>query len=58
MAITVIVNDIKNEWVILKVLSMYWWKLEISIIYWRMDNFIVKYFAPINNINKKECYLP
>jgi len=32
---------------------MYWLKLKISNNYWRIDIFIDKYFAGINNIDNK-----
>jgi len=47
------VDDSYREWAILKALSMYLWKIEISNIYWRIDILNNEYFAPINNIDNK-----
>ena len=43
---------------VFKALSMYWWKLEISNIYCRIDNCIDENFAPINNIDNKTVQFP
>ena len=39
-------------------MSIYWWNLEISNNYWRIDNFSDEYFAPFNNIVNKTVWFP